>query len=126
MNTTPNAERNEQAIQRAEESLKRAERDLEICRFYLAGRTLEEIGQHFGVKRQRIKQIVKRAGIWRPQAQPESVRDHFVGVTLSESDKTALRAEAERRGISMSTLTAELIKEMLAERKNEEPVEARP
>jgi hypothetical protein len=45
----------------------------------------------------------------------KSDRDEFLGINISEADKTALREEAARRGISMSALTADLIKDMLKE-----------
>lgn len=41
-------------------------------------------------------------------------RDEFLGVNLSEEVKAALRAEAARREISMSALTYETLKDMLA------------
>lgn len=88
-------------------------RNLEICQMYLSGASLAECGKKFGLKRQRIKQIVQAAGIWRARPKTSDGRDDFLGVNISESDKQALREEAARRGLSMSQLTAELIREML-------------
>lgn len=91
-----------------------AERDQEICKMYLAGKTLQECGTQYGIRRQRVKQILKEAGVWRPAVKQTSERDEFLGLNISTADKVALRAEAARRGISMSALSAEAIKEMLA------------
>ncbi len=91
-------------------------RNAEICQMYMSGATLAECASRFGVKRQRIKQIVEDAGIWRPYVRPpRSDRDEFLGVNLTEADKDALREEATRRGMSMSSLTATLIRDMLDE-----------
>lgn len=98
------------------------ERNAAICKMYLEGETLAACGKRFGLKRQRIKQIVKDAGIWREYHRPPpNGRDEFLGVNISESDKIALRKEAKRRGLSMSALTADLISEMLAELANDSP-----
>lgn len=39
------------------------ERDAVICRLYQDGKTLEEVGAVFGVTRERVRQILKRAGV---------------------------------------------------------------
>jgi hypothetical protein len=99
-----------------------AARDAEICALYLTGASLAECGKKYGLKRQRIKQIVQKAGVWREYVRPPTNgRDEFLGVNISEEDKLALRDEAKRRGISMSALTADLIKDMLAELPRHEP-----
>ena len=87
------------------------------------GRPSRSAANDFGLKRQRIKQIVVTAGIWRERLPPD--RDEFLGVNLSEDDKEALRREAARRGVSMSALTSDLIKEMLAEAKHEQEYQDR-
>lgn len=93
----------------------RRARDAEICQRYLSGLSLAESGRPFGIGRQRVKQIVQAAGVWRA-AKKTNGRDEFLGVNISEEDKQALREEAARRGLSMSALTADLIRDMLAER----------
>lgn len=91
------------------------ERDTEICRLYSTGLSPANIGLAIGLGRERVRQILKKAGVYQPRAQTKkSDREQFLGVNLSEADKVALRAEAGRRGISMSTLTSDLIREMLA------------
>lgn len=39
------------------------ERDQVMCRLYQDGKTLEEVGAVFGVTRERVRQILKRAGL---------------------------------------------------------------
>lgn len=93
------------------------ERDVEICRLYRGGWSINRIAKEKGLSRPRVQQILRSNDVKRsdrPQP-PRGDRDEFLGVNISEADKTALRQEAERRGLSMSALTAELIKEMLAE-----------
>ncbi len=40
---------------------KHSERDARICELRRTGRTLEQIGQQFGLTRERVRQITKRA-----------------------------------------------------------------
>lgn len=94
-------------------------RNNEIAKLYLEGKTLEECGEIYRISRQRIKQILKKYGVWRKRAESSDLRDELLGVTLSKADKLALREEAQRRGLSMSALTSDLIKEMLGRPKEE-------
>lgn len=88
------------------------QRNADICSYYKADHNVAECGKRFGLKRQRILQILQASGVWQPYE--KTGRDVFLGISLTEGDKAALRAEAERRGVSMSALSAEAIKEMLA------------
>lgn len=91
------------------------ERNEEICRLYVSGLTLNQCGDIFKLSHERVRQILRKAGVFkRDRAVERSDRDEFLGVNLTEADKDALRAEAERRGVSMSSLTSDLIKDMLA------------
>lgn len=99
-------------IQRAERLLKRAERDMMICNLYLSGESVKEIGKLANLSRQRVYQIVRGAGVQKPETAHLN-REELVGVVMSEDDKRALRAEAEKKGVSMSKWTLDLIKEKL-------------
>lgn len=88
------------------------DRDDQICRLYAAGATLEYLGSVYTLSRQRIQQIVMKAGIFRGTVQ-RSDREEFLGVNVTRDDKKALLREAHRRGLSMSALTSDMIKEML-------------
>lgn len=91
------------------------ERNTEICRLYVEGATLQEVGEGFKLSRERVRQILRKNGVYKKdRAVEKSGRDEFLGVNITESDKAALREEASRRGLSMSALTSDLIKDMLA------------
>ena len=90
------------------------ERDQELIRLYVNGMTLHECSQHFKRSHERIRQILRKAGVWRGRESKLTERDVFLGVNLTEQEKNGVREEAARRGISMSVLTADLIKDMLA------------
>lgn len=93
-----------------------SDRNFQVCRRYIDGATLDECAVQFKISHERVRQILRKAGVYRrDRLVARSDRDEFLGVNISEADKTALRAEAARRGISMSALTADLIKDMLKE-----------
>ena len=106
--------------QREARRLARLKRDAEICQMYMSGATLEECGKQYRVRRQRIKQIVKAAGLWRPRT--TSGRDEFLGVNLHEEDKLALKIEADRQGLSMSALSAKILADNLPKPSVEEEI----
>ena len=95
-----------------EKKIQMTQRNAAICAHYQAGHKLSECASRFKLGRQRVQQILKAAGIWKPYIKND--RTKFLGVTVSEADKAALTLEAARRGISMSALTSDLIKDMLA------------
>lgn len=116
------------------------ERNADICKLYLSGLSLKEAGEKYGLSRERARQIVRSAieermkelvktGVRSETARqlakeefrwghekhaPRSDRDEFLGIHLNENDKEALRQEAKKRGVSMSSLTSDLIKDMLS------------
>lgn len=67
-------------------------RDLEICRLYGAGMTGPEIGRRFGITRNRVAQIVSKAGIKRPG------RANYA--YLSNSDASRLMIDTARRALA--------------------------
>ncbi len=102
--------------------------EIAVC-YVVEGKTLEECGQKFGITRERVRQILRKNGIFKAKKTQkvglntkgvvEEGRDVFLGINISESDKRALREEAERRGISMSRLSSDLLKGMLEKMKQE-------
>jgi hypothetical protein len=98
-----------------EKALRMEQRNKEICAFYVAGNDLAACASKFGLKRQRLKQLLEKAGVWRPYE--KSKRTKFLGVSLTDEDKVALREEADRDGMSMSALSSEWIRQKLAERR---------
>lgn len=92
------------------------ERNEVICSRYTSGETLQDIATSLKLSRERVRQILRKHGVFKKDRPVErSDRDEFLGVNISEADKLALKEEASRRGISMSALTADLIKDMLKE-----------
>lgn len=89
------------------------QRDAAIVAYYQEGRKLSECASRFRLGRQRVLQILKRADAWRPYVKKN--RTNFLGVSISDATKEALRRESERRGVSMSSLSDEAIQKMLAE-----------
>lgn len=87
-------------------------RNAEIGRRYMEGETLQSIGNSYGISRMRVKQIVKKAGLWRKRTREDV---EFLGVNLAPGTKDALRAKADERGVSMSKLTNDAITLMLKE-----------
>ena len=87
----------------------RADRDAKICQRYTEGANFTQIGEEFNLKRQRIQQIIKHAGLWRPRV----IRDEFLGIHVDDETKATIRRMAQERGISMSTMTLELLSEMI-------------
>lgn len=91
-----------------------SERDEEICRLFVDGMSLHDCSVRFGVSHERIRQILRKAKVFKGKRPlDKSDRDEFLGVNLTEADKIRLRAEAGRRGMSMSMLTSDLIRDML-------------
>lgn len=88
------------------------QRDAEICRRYSAGETLSELARCFGLGRQRIQQIVKKGGVWKPY---ERQRDQFIGVSVSGETKEKLKQKAEGKGVSLSRLTSDALDELVKE-----------
>lgn len=99
------------------------ERNEKIRQGYLDGRTIYDLKKEFGISHERIRQILRKAGVQAVdrgvEAEPEQVRDEFLGVNVSDDTKQALRDLAARRGISMSRLTSDAIEKMLAELQEE-------
>lgn len=84
--------------------MKNEERDAAICACYLdQGAVACE--KKFHLKRQRIYQILKKGGV----RQPKSTRTKFLGVTVSEGTKTALKERADKEGVSVSKLTSDAL-----------------
>lgn len=80
------------------------QRDADICAYFRAGHGLIACEQKFKLKRQRLQQILRNADVWKPHV--KSTRTKFLGVTVSEGTKIALKQKAAQDGVSVSKLTA--------------------
>lgn len=99
------------------------ERNEEICRLYQEGMSLRELFERGfpntsngrPVSRERIRQILKKAGIWKkPQtSHPTSERVAFLGVDLTTETKDALKVKAQEEGKSMSRMASDAIEDLV-------------
>lgn len=93
-------------------------RDFLICECYKAGASMAECGRRYGLGRQRVQQILKKAGVWRPYSKTR--RNQHLGVVVTPETKAALESEAEAKGVSVSKLTSDKLDELVG---NAAPVE---
>jgi hypothetical protein len=84
------------------------ERDAAICRYYTEGHKISECAATFNLGRQRVHQILKKAGVWKP-FDKQSTRTAFLGINVTNDTKSRLVALAERRGLSVSKLAANVL-----------------
>jgi hypothetical protein len=88
------------------------ERNAAICAYYLDGhRKMADCERKFQLGRQRILQILKESGAWRPYVKGD--RTKFVGVNVSEETKDALKKKADEAGVSISRMVSDQIDEMV-------------
>ena len=90
------------------------ERDALIVKRYQEDVPMAALAEEFQISKGRIYQILKKAGVPR-RAVRTSERDLFLGINISEDVKNALKAEAARQGVSMSSLSAKSLREMLVQ-----------
>ena len=83
------------------------ERNASIVTYYQGGRSLTEVGKHFKLGRQRVLQILKAAGAWKPYVKGE--RDKFLGVTVKGRTKDGLAKLAGARGVSVSRAASDVL-----------------
>ncbi len=92
-----------------------SDRDRDACMRYLQGTTLPELSKELGVGVQRMRQILKRGGVYQPRRDAKRTgRDEFIGINVTEEAKLAIQLKAKEQGISVSqfvsTTLAEVIK----------------
>jgi Glu-tRNA(Gln) amidotransferase subunit E-like FAD-binding protein len=104
---------------RGYETWNKANRDDEICKLYKGsdkkpGETLENLAKQFNLSRERVRQIVKAAGLTRLD---RNVDDSplFLGISTTAEVKAALRAVAKKQNVSVSSLSTSAIIHMLVE-----------
>ena len=89
-------------------------RNEEICEMYVAGSTLQECGERFSISRERVRQILNKAGVPKQRRTTEkSDREVFLGVNLTATTKEALKTKAKKRGVSMSRMVSDEIDELV-------------
>lgn len=88
-------------------------RDIEICRLYIGtkdqpGLTLQALGEQFHISRERVRQILRREGVFKRDRHID-LHNQYLGVGVPQPLKDALYSEAEQRGISVSALVSETL-----------------
>lgn len=89
------------------------ERNEQIRAYYNDGeRSLAEVGRKFGLKRQRVQQILKKLGAWKPHK--PSGRTEHLGVTVKPETKHALEELAG--DASVSRLASDVLDDYVEEK----------
>lgn len=96
-----------------EKGVRMMARNEAICAYYGEGHKLRECASRFRLGRQQVMNILKKAGVWRPYVKGE--RTKFLGVSVSEQTKDALRAKAKVEGKSVSLLVSAALDAAIAE-----------
>lgn len=87
--------------------MKNEERDAAICAYYSEGHSATACCKKFGLKRQRVHQILMKHGVKRRRT--KGLRTKFLGISVSAQTKEALRQRADAEGVSVSKLTADAL-----------------
>lgn len=95
----------------------KCQRDAAICAYYLEGRKLAECASKFQLGRQRVLQILKIAGVWKPYEKTN--RTKFLGVTVTPETKAALEEKADDMGISVSKLASDALDSIVSNDEDE-------
>ncbi len=91
---------------------RRRARDAAIVAYYVEGHKLAECASAFRIGRQRALQILKAAGAWKPYEKTR--RTKFLGVSITEETKDALREKADARGVSVSRFASDALDEAVS------------
>lgn len=78
-----------------------------ICAFYAEGHSVAKVASQFKLGRQRVQQILTEAGVYQPYVKMD--RTKFLGVSVTNETKDALKAKAYERGVSVSRLTSDIL-----------------
>lgn len=89
------------------------ERNGEIVAFFKAGNSVRMTASRFKLGRQRVYQILFKAGACEPYS--KSARTKFLGVHVSEDTKDALKEKATEKGVSVSKLASDMLDEAVTE-----------
>lgn len=89
-------------------------RNARICGYYDEGHSIAACAKHFVLSRQRVQQILKKGGAWRPH-EPSGRTEHL-GVTVKEETKTALERKAAEMDppTSVSKLASDALDALVA------------
>lgn len=87
------------------------QRNKDICASYAAGWRVSQVARQFKLDRQRVRQILQEAGVWRPYQKTERV--HHLGVMVTADTREALKEKAEAEGMSVSQLASTALEKLV-------------
>lgn len=90
-------------------------RDEELCQKYVAGHSVQQCAEAYSISRERVRQILRKAGVWKTGIW--AFRREFIGVNVTEEVKDALQAKADAEGTSVSKLAALALEDLVEEKK---------
>jgi hypothetical protein len=96
-----------------EKRIQMEERNAALCAYYTEGHKLAECSSKFKLGRQRVQQILEKAGVWKPYE--KSKRDNHLGVTVTTETKEKLKAKADAAGKSVSRFSSEILEAAINE-----------
>ncbi len=102
------------------------ERNRLICDLYMSGKTLQECKNEYGISRERVRQILRKAGVfrgWRAATTEGSDRVEFLGINVSAEMKENLKTESTAQDISLSELVSNTLDKAVGESVTSEPQE---
>jgi len=85
-----------------------AERNAELCKLYTDGQTIAALSTHYKISRQRVRQILRAASVWKKPA----TRTAFLGIDVTQETKDNLKAEADKQQKSVSKLASDALDTM--------------
>lgn len=86
---------------------KMKERNAAICAYYKADRSVAACAEKFGLGRQRVLQILQKAGVWKPI--DKGARTKFLGVSVKDKTKEELGTLAKKKGVSVSRFASDVL-----------------
>ena len=87
-------------------------RNLAVIGYYKEGHRISQCASKFGLSRQYVQQVLQKAGVWKRYVRTK--RTEFLGITVSEETKQALKQHAEQKGVSVSQLASDALDAVVA------------
>lgn len=94
-----------------EKSTQKTQRNADLCAYYNEGHNARQCASKFRIARQRVIQILQEAHVWKPYV--KNNRTQFLGVSVSEETKDALRVKADAEGKSVSRFASDVLDEVV-------------
>jgi hypothetical protein len=98
------------------------DRNKQIILCYRAGNTMDVIASAFGISKQRVHQLLQRAGVTRQENPATRNRElyAFIGANVTKEVKALAVREAKRRHMSLSGWVSRVLQDELSHNMGEE------